>query len=90
MIRQTYSHLWVEFNSAIKVTSFKICNCEEDTFNIEITFNRYTDNTCQYDICQDTKVFSWISWEELSLNTATIHSDLEDLLLPLFEWAIKV
>lgn len=91
MIIQTYNHLWRDWNSAIKVTSFKLCNCdtETETFDVELTINRYTDNTCAYDIEQFTKTFSWLSSSDIAVPSI---SDLEDLLLTdsQFEWATKI
>jgi len=90
MIIQTYNHLGRDWDSAIKITSFKLCNCdtETETFDVELTINRYTDSTCAYDIEQFTKTFSWLTWTDIGVPSI---SDLEDLLLTddQFIWSTK-
>lgn len=64
--------------TAIKITSWRVIPKTPTTNDIELIINRYTDNTCQYDVEQFTKMFVDVSDNDVPLDDLPL---LEDFLL---------
>lgn len=89
-ILQPYTHLWIQLQSVIKITSYEVSDWNDWLVNIKLVFNRYTDSTLSYDISQDTKTFTDINPATIEGLTISTCCSFDDLILPLFEWATKV
>lgn len=82
MLIQTYNWKGRDWDSAIKVTGVKAnASACEGCFDIELTINRYTDDTCQFDIEQVTKVFADVPPNTVDGISIIDLSVFEDLLL---------
>ena len=90
MIIQPYTHLWIQLQSVIKITSYEVSDWNDWLVNIKLVFNRYTDSTLAYDISQDTKTFTDIDPAIIQGLTISTCCSFDDLILPLFEWATKI
>jgi len=68
MITQSYTFKGIPLTSVLKITNYKVIPKAENTNDIELTINRYTDSTCQYDIEQFTKTFLDVTNEDVPLD----------------------
>jgi len=93
MIRQSYIFKGIPLQSAIKITGIIATQGSiEGTFNVTVQINRYTNDTCEYDIEQFSKTFTDIPNNLVDGVSIIDLSAFEGLLLadPDFQWAVQI
>jgi len=93
MIIQSYNFKGIPLQSALKITGVNATQGNiEGTFNVTVQINRYTCESCEYDIEQFYKSFIDIPNNLVDGVTIIDLSAFEGLLLaePEFQWATQV
>lgn len=91
MIIQPFTYLGRDWKSAIKITQTTVSDgSSENLYNVTLQINRYTDDSCQFDIEQFTKTFTDVDGE--TIRTAEFIANYEHLLISsgALEWATIV
>lgn len=91
MIIQPYTFKGIDLKTALKITGTTVTDgSSENLYNVTIQINRYTDDTCQFDIEQFIKTFEDVDGREIRADRFI--ANYEELLISsgVLEWAIIV